>query len=82
MRLPTLQDVEERIYPSKYWVCTEEFSNPETKDAKKSEMFMNLFRYIQGRNEGGKLRQFFTTVFLFTVVIMEYFWHCFCREKD
>lgn len=49
------QEVEERIYPSKYWACTEEYFSPTTKDkdTKKSEMFMSLFRYIQGKNDAG-----------------------------
>lgn len=44
--------MEERSYPPTKWVCTESFLTPDQKDAKTSEMFMTLFRYIQGRNEG------------------------------
>jgi hypothetical protein len=45
------KDVEERLYPSRYWVCNEQFSIPAKKDAKTSEMFITLLNYIQGKNE-------------------------------
>ncbi|CAL8086857.1 unnamed protein product [Orchesella dallaii] len=44
--------IEERIYPAKRWACTEQFLTPKAKDTKRSEMFMSLFAYIQGKNDG------------------------------
>ncbi|OXA61495.1 heme-binding protein 2 [Folsomia candida] len=46
--------VEERIYPTSSWACSEQFATPVTKDSKTAESFMTILRYIQGKNELGK----------------------------
>lgn len=48
-----LQQVEERIYPTSSWACSEQFATPVTKDSKTAESFMTILRYIQGKNELG-----------------------------
>jgi len=41
--------IEERLYPSRKWVCTKKTSST-TDDDPKSGMFWSLFKYIQGEN--------------------------------